>query len=445
MQHFPRPLTWAKLLTFTFPTILMMLFLSLYTTVDGIMVSRLVSENALAAVNIVFPVVSLILAIALMFSSGANAIIAFHLGEKNTKKAREKLSATYCYGFIVSLGILAIGTLFMDPIIRLLGTSDSLSLYAKPYLSIMLIFTPMIFFQIFTQTFLVTEGKPLQGLLLSLASGVINIVLDYIFIAHFRWGISGAALATGLGYTLTGTYGLLYFGFHKHAVLKLAKPSFDWSFFLKTTTNGASEMVSNLAIAFTTFLFNITMLRLIGNDGVVAITIILYVQFIQMAIYFGYSQGVSPLISYLHGSKETQELQMLIRKSFVFIFVASALVIALSYVFLEPLIQLFVTKGTPVFDITKEGFTIFLVAYVFMGFNVFMSAMFTALGNGRVSATLSFLRTFVFITGALLLLPNAMGLLGVWIAVPLSECLSFGCSVWAYLNGDGGIRAPLSF
>lgn len=426
---------WRKLIRFSLPTILMMVSLSLYTTVDGIMVSQLISEKGLAAVNLVYPVVSLILASSLMLSSGSNAIIAYLLGEGKAQEAREKLTTTYLFGLTFAALIMAIGLIFIKPILLGLGTSDELMIYALPYLKTMLYFTPFVFLQIFTQTFMVTEGKPILGLVLSILSGVINIGLDYFFMGVWDLGITGAALATGIGYMVTGLYGFFYFLIYPKAGLRFSKPTGDLVFLIKTMTNGASEMVNNVSIAFTTFLFNVTMIRLLGNEGVVAITIILYVQFIQMAIYFGYAQGVSPIISFKYGSEDREGLKGLIRKSFIFVFASSLGVILFSFILASPVIALFVEKGTSVFYLTKQGFLITLFAYVFMGANVFMSAMFTALGNGRVSALLSFMRTFVFIVGALVLLPNVFGVTGVWIAAPISEALAFVISWLAYVRG----------
>lgn len=424
-----------NILKFTFPTILMMVFLSMYTTIDGIMVARLVSDEALAAVNIVYPVVSLILAVALMLSSGANAVIAFNLGENKLKEANQKLTSTYCIGGLIGFLLMVVGIVFLEPILKVLGTSQSLMPYAVPYLKVMLYFAPMMIFQILTQTFLVTDGKPLLGLGLSLASGIANVALDYYFMAVLNLGVAGAALATGLGYVLTGGVGILLFLNVKKKGIRFSKPKFESHFIRKTLSNGSSEMVNNLSIAFTTFLFNVTMMRLIGNQGVVAITIILYVQFIQMAIYFGYAQGISPIISFKYGAGKIEELKQVIKHSFAIITAFSILVIMLSLGFSSPVIRLFTGDKQALFDLTREGFMIYLTAFVFIGINVFMSAMFTALGNGRVSAMLSFLRTFVFIVGSLLLFPSIWGVTGVFVATPISEGLAFCLSIFAYYRG----------
>lgn len=430
-----QPFNFKRILFFTFPTILNMVLLSLYTTVDGIMVSRLVSENALAAVNIVFPVVSFVLAVALMLASGGNAIIANLLGQRKQDEASKKFTLIYGVGILLALLLTGIVFLLLDPLLKGLGATSDLYHYAAPYLKIMMLFSPMMVLQILTQTFMVTEGKPMLGLALSMLSGIINVGLDYLFMAHFKMGISGAALATGMGMAFTGIYGLLYFTLAKKRVLAFKWPKMNRSFVFAAMGNGASEMVNNLSVAFTTFLFNVTMVRLLGNEGVVAITIILYVQFIQMAIYFGYSQGISPVISFKYGANQIKELKAIVYRSFLFIGLSSVLVIGFSLIFVDAIIGLFVPSGAVVFDLTKEGFLIYLTAYVFMGFNIFVSAMFTALGNGRVSAFLSFFRTFVFIIGALLTLPNLLGLIGVWIAVPISEAISALLSYISYRNG----------
>lgn len=430
-----QPFNFKRILFFTFPTILNMVLLSLYTTVDGIMVSRLVSENALAAVNIVFPVVSFVLAVALMLASGGNAIIANLLGQRKQDEASKKFTLIYGVGILLALLLTGIVFLLLDPLLKGLGATSDLYHYAAPYLKIMMLFSPMMVLQILTQTFMVTEGKPMLGLALSMLSGIINVGLDYLFMAHFKMGISGAALATGMGMAFTGIYGLLYFTLAKKRVLAFKWPKMNRSFVFAAMGNGASEMVNNLSVAFTTFLFNVTMVRLLGNEGVVAITIILYVQFIQMAIYFGYSQGISPVISFKYGANQIKELKAIVYRSFLFIGLSSVLVIGFSLIFVDAIIGLFVPSGAVVFDLTKEGFLIYLTAYVFMGFNIFVSAMFTALGNGRVSAFLSFFRTFVFIIGALLTLPNLLGLIGVWIAVPISEVISALLSYISYRNG----------
>ena len=421
-----------RLLLFVFPTIVMMVFMSLYTSVDGAFVSRLIGEDALAAVNVVYPVMSVVLALSLMFTSGANAIIARMLGEGQPEKARRFFSLVYIVGTLMGIAATAITLLLMDSLLSLLGATETLYSYAREYLTVLCLFAPMLFLQVGTQNFFVTEGKPGVGLLVSALGGITNIVLDYVFIAVFHMGIAGAALATGIGYMIPGLYGVCYFFVSRKGALWFAKPEFEGGKLLHTCTNGSSELVNNLSVAITTMLFNLTMLRYAGEGGVAAITVILYVQFIQAAIYFGYSQGIAPVISYKYGAGDKQQLRYVVKTSLWFMLVCSVLVIILSVFGADLAVSLFIRPGSPVYALTKRGFLIFSSAYLFMGINIFLSAMFTAFGNGAVSALLSFLRTLVFLVGTLLLLPLWLGVDGAWIAVPVAEVLALVVGVICY-------------
>lgn len=421
-----------RLLLFVFPTIVMMVFMSLYTSVDGAFVSRLIGEDALAAVNVVYPVMSVVLALSLMFTSGANAIIARMLGEGQPEKARRFFSLIYIVGTLMGIAATAIILLLMDPLLSLLGATETLYSYAREYLTVLCLFAPMLFLQVGTQNFFVTEGKPGVGLLVSALGGIANIILDYVFIAVFHMGIAGAALATGIGYMIPGLYGVGYFFASRKGTLWFAKPEFEGGKLLHTCTNGSSELVNNLSVAITTMLFNLTMLRYAGEGGVAAITVILYVQFIQAAIYFGYSQGIAPVISYKYGAGDKQQLRYVVKTSLWFMLVCSVLVIILSVFGADLAVSLFIRPGSPVYALTKCGFLIFSSAYLFMGINIFLSAMFTAFGNGAVSALLSFLRTLVFLVGTLLLLPLWLGVDGAWIAVPVAEALALVVGVICY-------------
>lgn len=427
-QHFTLP----KLLKFVFPTIIMMIFMSVYTSVDGAFVSRLISEDALAAVNVVYPVFIVILALGLMFATGSNAIIARKLGEKRPDEAMSFLTLIYICGVLLGAFITAIGLILREPVLAMLGAQDTLYEYASSYYSMLVLFAPMSFLQVFAQNFFVTEGKPSWGLALCAAGGIANIILDYVFIVFTPLGIAGAALATGIGYSIPGVVGVIYFAFNKKGNLHFRRPVWKSKEMLHTCTNGSSELVNNLSIAITTLLFNLTMLRQVGKSGVAAITVILYIQFIQAAVYFGYSQGVAPVISYKYGEANHEQLKYIMKMSIRLILGASFLVVGLSVLFSETAVSLFLSKDSEIFDMTNRGFLIFATSYIFMGLNVFYSAMFTALGNGKISALLSFLRTLVFIVGALLILPQILGVDGIWLAVPLAEALAFAVGIIFY-------------
>lgn len=423
-----------QLLKFVLPTVVMMIFMSLYTSVDGAFVSRLISENALAAVNVVYPVLSLVLALALMFATGSNAIIARKLGEQKPEEARSFFTLIYIVGFACGVLLTIIGFVFEEPILNMLGATDALRTYAQDYYRALLPFAALSFWQLFAQNFFVTEGKPHIGLIISIMGGVANIVLDYIFIAWFHMGIAGAAIATGIGYSIPGIYGFLYFAAKRQSNLHFIRPRWNGRELLHTVTNGSSELVNNLSVAITTLLFNLTMLQYAGEGGVAAITVILYVQFIQAAIYFGYSQGVAPVISYKYGEANHDQLRYLIRTSIKVILVCSVAVVLLSVIFSDVAISLFISPESAVYAMTKRGFLIFSSCYIFMGINVFLSALFTAFGNGKISALLSFLRTLVFIVGSLLLFPTLLGIDGAWIAVPVSEFLAIIIGIICYIK-----------
>ena len=268
-----------SLLRFAFPTMIMMVFMSLYTIVDGIFISRLVGTDALSATNIVYPAISLLIAVGVMLATGGSAIIAKKMGEKKEQEAREDFSFIVLTGFIIGLIFMVVGNIFIDPIVRMLGSTDALMDYCVGYLSVCLYLAPACILQLLFQTFFVTAGKPILGLILTISGGVANMVLDYLFMGVFHMGVEGAALATGIGQLIPAIIGLIYFLFVRHS-LYLVKPKVRWSVLVESSFNGSSEMVTNLSGAIVTFLYNIMMLKLVGAAGVAAITIVLYGQFL---------------------------------------------------------------------------------------------------------------------------------------------------------------------
>lgn len=415
----------GSMVKFTLPSIIMMIFMSLYTSVDGAFVARLISEKALGAVNIIYPIFSIVFAISLMFATGGNAIIAKKLGEGKKQEAREFFTVIYLLGFVFGIIIIAGFYLFENQILNILEAKGSIfENYAKDYGRTLILFAPMCFMQMFAQNFFVTEGKPKLSLIVGIIGGISNMILDYVFIAKFGFGIKGAALATGVSYCIPGLYSIYYFSRATRIGLKFVKPKWNIKEILDSMFNGSSELVNNLSLAVTTFIFNKTMLTYVGENGVAAITVILYLEFIQAALYFGFAQGVSPIISYKYGERNKEQLKVVIKNSIIFMIMSSLGIVIVSNLLSDYAISLFIDKSSIIFDITKEGFIIFSIAYLFMGTNVFLSAMFTAFGNGKISALLSFLRTFVFISSCLIILPQFFGVIGIWIAVPVAEFLA---------------------
>ena len=416
--------TFGSLLVFALPTTIMMVFMSLYTIVDGMFVSRFVSTNALSSINIVYPAVNIVLGLAIMLSTGSSAIVARKMGEGKPEEARQTFTAVIFLNVIIGLVLAVLGTLLAAPLSRMLGASDVLLADCVTYLRWQLGFAPALMLQILFQMYFVTEGRPGIGLFLTVAAGITNAVLDYILIVPMGMGIAGAAIATVTGYMIPALFGLIYFACAKRS-LWFVRPRMSGAELGETCLNGSSEMVTNLSAGIITFLFNLTMMRFAGEDGVAAITIIQYSQFLLNALYMGFSQGVSPVISYNYGSRNTKQLKQVFKTSLIFTGVTSFLVFATAQLAGGIIVTIFAHPGTAVYDLARHGFMVFSFGYLFSGVNIFSSALFTALSNGRVSAVISFVRTLCLIVLCLLLLPLIMGLDGVWLAVPVAEAGGF--------------------
>ena len=421
-----------SLLKFTAPSTIMLVFISLYQMVDAVFVSNFVGPDGLSALNLVYPAISIVLAVSIMLATGGGAIIAKNMGEGKGQEAKEKFSLLIATGAVLGVVLTVLGLVFIKPLIYVMRATPHLYGYCHDYLFILIAATPMSIAQVLFQTFFVTAGKPHLGLGMTVAGGVTNLVLDYLFIGVFGMGVAGAGLATAIGYTLPAVYGLFYFLFCRKGTLYLVKPVFRGRFLRNSCINGASEMVTNMAVAVTTFLFNIMMLHYVGEDGVAAVTIVLYAQFLMTSVFMGFSGGVAPIISYNYGMGNWKRLQKLFRISIGFIGCTSVVVFLLSFVVKDPIIRIFVPRESPVFDLASHGFTLFSISFLCTGTSIFASSMFTAFSNGLVSALISFLRTFLFLSVCLLLLPALMGADGVWWAVPVAEGLALAVSVFFF-------------
>ncbi|TCO75194.1 MATE family efflux transporter [Marinisporobacter balticus] len=412
------------LLQFAFPTIFMMVFMGLYTIVDTIFVARLVNTNALSAINIVCPVINIIVGLGTMLATGGNAIISRKMGNNNEQEVHEDFSLIILTGLTIGVLIAILGLLYIESIIKVLGASDLLFPYCKDYLKILLIFTPASILQVLFQNLFVTAGKPSLGFWLVVFAGCTNALFDYVFIAILKMGIAGAALATSMGYMIPTVAGCIFFLQNKGG-LHLCKPKMRLSILCESCFNGSSEMVSQLATAVTTFLFNATMLKLLGEDGVAAITIIIYSQFLLTTLYIGFSMGVAPIIGYNYGSRNINQLRSVFQLCIGFVFTVSILVFLISFLGGEYIVRTFAKDSDTVYSIAQNGFAIFAFSFLFSGLNIFACAMFTALSNGKISAILSFLRTFGFITIGLIVLPKILNINGIWLAIPVAEFLTF--------------------
>ncbi len=423
-----------SLISYSLPTILMMLFMSTYTIVDGIFVAEFIGELAISAINIVVPAFNLMLAVGLMLGSGGVAIIGRMMGEGRYQEARSFLSTTYVVGGVIALIISTLGFIFADEVVLFLGANETLFPLAKDYFLSINLFVLTMCFQMFVQTFFVTAGKPELGFLICVSGGITNMVLDYFFMSpnFLNLGIAGAGLATGMGSLVTAAIGFFYFLFMRKGTLYFEKPIFDFKLILESAFNGSSEMVSNLSVAVTTILLNLTLMQISGEQGVAAISVILYIQMIQVAIYGGYSMGVAPILSYKYGNEDHKQLKKVVTTSLKLIFVASLVVVALSLIFVNQAVGIFIETSSPTFALAREGFIIFSFAYLFMGINFFLSGLFTSLSNGKVSAGLSIIRTLILPIVLIFTLPRFLGVVGVWLVIPVAELIASIIGYYAF-------------
>ena len=421
--------TFASLIRFAIPNIIMMVFLSLYTIVDGIFISRFVGTTALSAINMSYPLNCLEMALGIMLATGSSAIIARRMGEGKEQLAKENFTLVVTISLAVGIVFCVLSIAFMTPILHVLGVSEGQFDYCLTYTRILMMFAPIYFLYTAFQTLFITAGKPHLGLATTIIAGLTNMGLDYFFIVTCDMGIAGAALATGIGYCIPAFTGLLYFSVNKKGTLRFVPFHWDGPMVKNTCLNGSSEMVTNLATAVTTFLFNYIFMKYYLEDGVASITIVLYFQFVYTAIYFGFSMGVAPVISFKYGRGDKKQLRSVIRNSLTFIMVCSVAAYVISLFTIGPALGIFTDTGSNVYNITEAGFPIFAISFLFNGIGILASAVFTALSNGMASAIISFARTFLFLAGSIILLPIIFGAAGIWWAVPVAELAGLIVSV----------------
>ena len=415
--------TYGRLLRYTLPSIIMMIFTSLYSVVDGLFVSNLVGDLALSAVNIAFPITMIIGAFGFMLGTGGSAIVARTLGEGKPELASRYFSLfIWCVaGLGVVLSIVTIA--FIEPIMRFAGASDLLLPDCIAYGRILLAGSAVFMLQSAFQSFFSAAEKPKLGLLLSLAAGATNIVFDYVFIALLDMGVVGAALATVLGYCVGGVIPVVYFLMPRREGLRLVRTRFYGRQLLHACTNGSSELMSNISASVVGILYNIRLMDLLGEPGVM-----MYVDFVFVAAFLGFSMGSAPIVSYHYGAENHDELKNIFRRSGVIIAVTSVVMVAASEVLSRPLSAAFVGYSPELLELTTHGFRIFALCYLFCGLNIYASAFFTALCNGALSALIAFTRTLLLRGGLVLVMPLLFGVDGVWWSVAAAELLGAALS-----------------
>lgn len=430
---YEKPVTLKNILKFAVPTIAMTVFMSFYTMVDGLFVSNLIGTNALSAINLTAPIIQLVTAISTMLATGGSAVIMKKMGEQKTEEAREDFTFLILVNVIVGIVMCTVGYLIMDSIFAGMNLSADVEAYCIKYLSRYLIFTvPILLMNNFT-LYMIASEKANLSLICSVTGGVLNMVLDYVFIVVFDMGISGAAIATGLGYSVTAVVGLFIFS-QKKSLLHFKKSVFRFKVLINAATNGCSEMATALVTGIITMMFNWTMLHYVGENGVAAVTIIMYVLMFASSLYTGYSYGVAPMISYYYGEQNHQKLKKLVMASLKVITGISFITVIASFMLTKPLVSVFARPDNPVYDLAVTGNRICTVALFFIGFNIFSSGMFTALSNGVISAVLAFSRSFVFMLIMMLVLPLIFGVNGIWLATPAAELMALTLSVFMFLR-----------
>ena len=402
----------------------MMIFTSIYGVVDGFFVSNYVGKTPFAAVNLIYPFLMLLGAFGFMFGSGGSALIAKTLGEGDKIKAKKLFSLFIYVSIVLAVIIMGVSFFCLRPIAVLLGAEGELIDYCVIYGQILLVALPFFILQFEFQTFFITAEKPGLGLFVTIFSGVTNMVLDYVFLAIFDWGLPGAAWATAGSQIVGGVISLVYFALPNNSLLRLTVTGMDIQALMKACTNGASEFVTNISMSLVSMLYNFQLMRYAGENGVAAYGVLMYVSFVFVAIFLGYSVGVAPVVSFHFGAKHPKELKNLLKKSCIIIVAFSIAMLIAGEVLAIPLSKLYVGYDPELFDMTQKAFLIYSFSFLFTGVGIFGSAFFTALNNGLVSAVISFLRTFLFQVMAVLLLPLFLGLEGIWCAVIAAELLS---------------------
>lgn len=424
--HLSNHFTYGKLLRFTLPTIIMMIFMSVYSVVDGYFVSNFAGKTPFAAVNLIMPVLMILGTVGFIFGTGGTALVAMTYGEGKNEKANEFFSLLVYVAFILGIIFSVIGELVIRRVSVLLGAEGFLLENCVIYGRIILISLPFFITSVMFQSFFVAAEKANIGMLVTMLSGVINMLLDAILVLSLpqEWKLAGAAIATAIAQTFSGVVPLIYFFRKNDSTLRLGKTKFNKRAILKACTNGLSEFMTNISMSIVGILYNIQLMKYAGENGVVAYGVMMYVSMIFGAAFFGYSMGVSPVVSFHYGAKNSSELKGLLRKSLSMIGLAGIGMVILAELLASPLASVFVGYDNELMKFTVSAFRIFSIAFGFMGLSIFSSGFFTALNDGLTSAIISFLRTMVFESGAVLLLPLLFKTTGIWMSVLAAELMA---------------------
>lgn len=427
--------TYKKLLRYTFPSIIMLVFTSIYGVVDGYFVSNYVGKTPFTAVNFIMPFLLILGSLGFMFGTGGGALIAKTLGEGEISKANRLFSLIVYTSFVCGIVMAVLGILFIRPIASMLGAQGQLLDDSIVYGRIILVAIPAYILQYEFQCLFATAEKPTFGLYVTIAAGLTNIILDALFVAVFDWGLQGAAAATAASQCVGGIIPLIYFARPNSSLLRLGRTQFDAKSLGKTCVNGSSELMSNISMSIVSMLYNAQLLKYAGEDGVAAYGVLMYVSLVSLAVFIGYSVGTAPIISYHFGAENHSELKGLRKKSLRIIGIFAVIMLACSYILAKPLSIVFVGYDQELLDLTSHAFSIFAFSFLFSGYAIFGSSFFTALNNGLISATISFVRTMLFQVVAVLIFPLFLGIDGIWLSIVVAELLAVAVTI-LFLKGN---------
>ena len=416
--------TYGRLIRFVIPSIGMMIFTSIYGVVDGLFVSNFVGKTPFAALNLIMPLIMILGAVGFMMGTGGTALVAKTLGEGDTKRANSLFSLIVYTTIIAGIAVALLGNIFIEPIAVLMGADESLLPHCVLYGRIVMSALPAFMLQNVFQSFLITAEKPKLGLVVTVCAGVTNIILDALLVGVFPLGLAGAAIATAISQCVGGLVPLIFFLRGSSGLLRLGRAKFDGFALLKVCTNGSSELMSNISMSLVGMLYNLQLMTYAGEDGIVAYGVLMYVNFIFVAVFIGYSIGSAPIVGYHYGALNTGELKSLFKKSLVMLTLAGLAMCALAQLLAYPLSMIFVSYDEALLQLTVRGFRLYSVSFLICGFNIYGSALFTALNNGVISAAISFLRTLVFQVSMLFILPALLDLDGIWLSISAAELLA---------------------
>ena len=417
--------TYSKLLRFVFPSIIMMVFTSIYGVVDGLFVSNFAGKTAFASINLVMPFVMILGGIGFMIGTGGTALVSKVLGEGKKEKANEIFTMMIIFTLLLGALLSVIGVISIPWVAKFLGATEEMMADCVIYGRIVTGFTVAFMLQNVFQSFLIAAEKPKLGLLATVLAGITNMALDAIFIIVFKWGVAGAAIATGLSQCVGGIFPLIYFLRKNSSLLRLTKTKLEIKPILNACGNGSSELMSNISSSVVSMIYNFQLMKYVGEDGVSAYGVLMYVQFIFVAIYIGYAIGCAPITGYHFGARNHNELKNMLRKSSFLSAVSGVVLTILAIALSSPLAKLFVGYDKELYELTRHAFRLFAYSFLLAGFNIFTSSFFTALNNGAVSAAISFMRTLIFQTSSVLILPIFLGVDGIWWAITVAEFFAF--------------------